>query len=129
MTEMLYNASLLIDDIEDSFRPRRGFLVAHRVYGVPSVFNSANYVYFLRLEKVLTLDPPRGGSCVHPSACGTLPWPGSSHPLERYVLLMPYREPVPHLGPPEDRGPLRPSRGPDAALLWLGTRPQGRYML
>ncbi|XP_056147858.1 geranylgeranyl pyrophosphate synthase [Lampris incognitus] len=55
-TEMLHNASLLIDDIEDSSKLRRGFPVAHSIYGIPSVINSANYVYFLGLEKVLTLD-------------------------------------------------------------------------
>ncbi|KAG7334303.1 hypothetical protein KOW79_002710 [Hemibagrus wyckioides] len=58
VTEMLHNASLLIDDIEDSSKLRRGFPVAHSIYGVPSVINSANYVYFLGLEKVLTLKHP-----------------------------------------------------------------------
>ncbi|XP_078397835.1 geranylgeranyl pyrophosphate synthase isoform X2 [Cetorhinus maximus] len=58
VTEMLHSASLLIDDIEDNSKLRRGFPVAHSIYGVPSVINSANYVYFLSLEKVLTLDHP-----------------------------------------------------------------------
>ncbi|XP_012685366.1 geranylgeranyl pyrophosphate synthase isoform X1 [Clupea harengus] len=58
VTEMLHNASLLIDDIEDSSKLRRGFPVAHSIYGVPSVINSANYVYFLGLEKVLMLENP-----------------------------------------------------------------------
>lgn len=58
VTEMLHNASLLIDDIEDSSKLRRGFPVAHSIYGIPSVINSANYVYFLGLEKVLTLKHP-----------------------------------------------------------------------
>uniref|UniRef100_A0A6Q2YYE9 Geranylgeranyl pyrophosphate synthase n=1 Tax=Esox lucius TaxID=8010 RepID=A0A6Q2YYE9_ESOLU len=58
VTEMLHNASLLIDDIEDNSTLRRGFPVAHSIYGVPSVINSANYVYFLGLEKVLTLEHP-----------------------------------------------------------------------
>lgn len=58
VTEMLHNASLLIDDIEDSSKLRRGFPVAHSIYGTPSVINSANYVYFLGLEKVLTLEHP-----------------------------------------------------------------------
>uniref|UniRef100_A0A8C9CJF1 Geranylgeranyl diphosphate synthase 1 n=1 Tax=Phocoena sinus TaxID=42100 RepID=A0A8C9CJF1_PHOSS len=58
VTEMLHNASLLIDDVEDSSELRRGFPVAHSIYGIPSVINSANYVHFLDLEKVLTLDHP-----------------------------------------------------------------------
>uniref|UniRef100_A0A8C5WIE6 Geranylgeranyl pyrophosphate synthase n=1 Tax=Leptobrachium leishanense TaxID=445787 RepID=A0A8C5WIE6_9ANUR len=58
ITEMLHNASLLIDDIEDNSKLRRGFPVAHSIYGIPSVINSANYVYFLGLEKVLTLSHP-----------------------------------------------------------------------
>ncbi|XP_069462958.1 geranylgeranyl pyrophosphate synthase [Ambystoma mexicanum] len=58
VTEMLHNASLLIDDIEDNSKLRRGFPVAHSIYGIPSVINSANYVYFLALQKVLTLSHP-----------------------------------------------------------------------
>lgn len=58
VTEMLHNASLLIDDIEDNSKLRRGFPVAHSIYGIPSVINSANYVYFLGLQKVLTLGHP-----------------------------------------------------------------------
>lgn len=58
VTEMLHNASLLVDDIEDNSKLRRGFPVAHSIYGIPSVINSANYVYFLGLQKVLTLGHP-----------------------------------------------------------------------
>ncbi|KAK8725346.1 hypothetical protein OTU49_010822 [Cherax quadricarinatus] len=56
---MLHNASLLIDDIEDSSVLRRGIPVAHSIYGVASTINSANYVYFLGLEKVLALSHPK----------------------------------------------------------------------
>jgi geranylgeranyl diphosphate synthase, type III len=52
----LHNASLLIDDIEDSSRLRRGVPVAHAVYGVPFTINCANYVYFIALEKCLLLN-------------------------------------------------------------------------
>ncbi|XP_052772899.1 geranylgeranyl pyrophosphate synthase-like isoform X1 [Mya arenaria] len=57
-TQMLHNASLLIDDIEDNSNLRRGIPVAHNIYGTPHTINSANYVYFLGLQKVLALDHP-----------------------------------------------------------------------
>ena len=47
----LHNASLLIDDIEDNSKLRRGQPVAHSIFGVASVINCANYVYFLALER------------------------------------------------------------------------------
>ena len=34
--------------------------VAHSVYGIPQAINSANYVYFLALEKTLTLGHKQG---------------------------------------------------------------------
>ncbi|KZT00341.1 terpenoid synthase [Laetiporus sulphureus 93-53] len=43
---MLHNASLLVDDVEDDSQMRRGNPVAHKIYGVPQVINTANYVYF-----------------------------------------------------------------------------------
>uniref|UniRef100_A0A2P2I675 Geranylgeranyl pyrophosphate synthase-like n=1 Tax=Hirondellea gigas TaxID=1518452 RepID=A0A2P2I675_9CRUS len=56
---MLHNASLLIDDIEDGSMLRRGLPVAHNIYGVPSTINTANYVYFVGLQKTLALDHPQ----------------------------------------------------------------------
>ncbi|CAM9378110.1 unnamed protein product [Ectocarpus sp. 6 AP-2014] len=41
---MLHNASLLVDDIEDNSKLRRGVPVAHSIYGVASTINTANYV-------------------------------------------------------------------------------------
>ncbi|CAG2191856.1 GGPS1 [Mytilus edulis] len=55
---MLHNASLLIDDIEDNSKLRRGIPVAHSIYGVAHTINSANYIYFLGLQKVLMLEHP-----------------------------------------------------------------------
>ncbi|XP_033122311.1 geranylgeranyl pyrophosphate synthase-like [Anneissia japonica] len=57
-TQMLHNASLLIDDIEDNSSLRRGQPVAHHLYGVPHTINTGNYIYFLALQKILTLDHP-----------------------------------------------------------------------
>lgn len=52
----LHNASLLIDDIEDNSRIRRGQPSAHMIFGVAPVINAANYVYFLGLQSCLELD-------------------------------------------------------------------------
>jgi len=51
----LHNASLLVDDIEDDSKLRRGKPVAHLVYGIPQTLNCANYVYFLAMEKCMAL--------------------------------------------------------------------------
>ncbi|KAH9396538.1 Geranylgeranyl pyrophosphate synthase [Tyrophagus putrescentiae] len=55
--EMLHNSSLLIDDIEDNATLRRGIPVAHNIFGIASTVNSANYVYFLSLEKLIKTFP------------------------------------------------------------------------
>ena len=56
--KMLHNASLVIDDIEDNSVLRRGNPVSHKIYGVASTINAANYVYFIGLEKILALGNP-----------------------------------------------------------------------
>ncbi|GAB5587294.1 hypothetical protein Unana1_02194 [Umbelopsis nana] len=55
VTEMLHNASLLIDDVEDDSDLRRGVPVAHKIYGIAQTVNCANYVYFLALNEIITL--------------------------------------------------------------------------
>ncbi|KAK7206822.1 geranylgeranyl pyrophosphate synthase [Myxozyma melibiosi] len=55
----LHSASLLIDDIEDSATLRRGFPVAHTIYGIPQTINSANYVYFIALQELSKLNNPK----------------------------------------------------------------------
>jgi len=55
ITQGLHNASLLVDDIQDSSRLRRGRPCAHLVYGVAHTINCANHVYFLALQEVLKL--------------------------------------------------------------------------
>ena len=52
---MLHNASLLLDDIEDGSELRRGAPTAHKVFGEALTINSANYLYFVALEKVKPL--------------------------------------------------------------------------
>lgn len=58
VVKMLHNSSLLIDDIEDNSNLRRGMPVAHKIYGVAHTINSANYVYFKALERVVSLNHP-----------------------------------------------------------------------
>uniref|UniRef100_A0A915PTX5 Pre-mRNA-splicing factor 18 n=1 Tax=Setaria digitata TaxID=48799 RepID=A0A915PTX5_9BILA len=55
MVEMLHNASLMIDDIEDSSVLRRGLPVTHSIYGIPRTINTANYVYFAALSRCMLL--------------------------------------------------------------------------
>ncbi|KAI9372585.1 terpenoid synthase [Aspergillus egyptiacus] len=55
---MLHTASLLIDDVEDNSKLRRGIPVAHSIYGTAQTINSANYVYFLALQEVQKLQNP-----------------------------------------------------------------------
>lgn len=45
MVGVLHNASLMVDDIEDGSRLRRGVPVCHLIYGVPSTINTGNYMY------------------------------------------------------------------------------------
>lgn len=55
IVQKLHNASLLIDDIEDNSKLRRGKPCAHLIFGNPSTINSANFVYFEALHAVHSL--------------------------------------------------------------------------
>jgi len=55
----LHNASLMVDDIEDNSKLRRGIPVAHSIFGVATTINTANYAYFLSLEKCHALQNPQ----------------------------------------------------------------------
>ncbi|KAG8838218.1 geranylgeranyl pyrophosphate synthetase [Serendipita sp. 411] len=55
IVQMLHNASLLMDDVEDDAQMRRGNPVAHKIYGIPQTINSANYVYFLAYKQLFAL--------------------------------------------------------------------------
>ena len=45
MVGVLHNASLMVDDIEDGSRLRRGVPVCHSIFGIPNTINTANYMY------------------------------------------------------------------------------------
>ncbi|MBI3678733.1 MAG: polyprenyl synthetase family protein [Proteobacteria bacterium] len=51
--ELLHNASLIIDDIQDDSSIRRGHEAIHRRYGLGAAISAANTVYFLPLLKVI----------------------------------------------------------------------------
>lgn len=52
---MLHESSLLVDDVQDNSELRRGFPVAHNIFGVAQTINSANYIYFTALQELLKL--------------------------------------------------------------------------
>ena len=52
---MLHESSLLVDDVQDSSELRRGFPVAHSIFGVAQTINSANYIYFTALHELSVL--------------------------------------------------------------------------
>jgi len=56
---MLHTASLLVDDVEDYSMLRRGFPVAHSIYGIPQTINSSNYIYFCALQELQKLKNPK----------------------------------------------------------------------
>ena len=59
LVEILHAGSLVIDDIEDDSKTRRGGKAIHRVHGTPKAINAGNFMYFLalRLTQELDLDP------------------------------------------------------------------------
>eukprot|EP01135_Chromosphaera_perkinsii_P004703 Nk52_evm14s294 gene=Nk52_evmTU14s294 len=59
VVRMLHTSSLLIDDIQDNSKLRRGVPVAHKIYGIAQTINCANYVYFEALSMVCSLNEPR----------------------------------------------------------------------
>ncbi|RAH78110.1 geranylgeranyl pyrophosphate synthase [Aspergillus japonicus CBS 114.51] len=56
IAKTLHNASLMLDDIEDSSPLRRGQPATHTVYGVGPTINSANYLLLQALDEVRGLE-------------------------------------------------------------------------
>lgn len=48
--ELIHNATLIVDDIEDSSVKRRGKACVHLIYGVDIAINAGNSIYFLPLQ-------------------------------------------------------------------------------
>ncbi|KAE8369819.1 isoprenoid synthase domain-containing protein [Aspergillus caelatus] len=58
IAETLHNASLMLDDIEDSSPLRRGQPAAHTIFGQGQTINSANYLLIQAMDQVRQLDNP-----------------------------------------------------------------------
>lgn len=56
VVDMIHNASLIIDDIQDSSKRRRNTECAHIVYGTPLSINLGNWMYFEPMTKIAKLN-------------------------------------------------------------------------
>ena len=56
--ELIHAGSLIVDDIEDGSRIRRGKPALHIRYGLPIALNAGNWLYFWPFELVKALDLP-----------------------------------------------------------------------
>eukprot|EP01096_Ripella_sp_DP13-Kostka_P011358 TRINITY_DN456_c1_g1_i1.p1 TRINITY_DN456_c1_g1~~TRINITY_DN456_c1_g1_i1.p1 ORF type:complete len:395 (+),score=167.21 TRINITY_DN456_c1_g1_i1:35-1186(+) len=56
IVQALHTSSLLIDDIEDNSKLRRGIPSTHMVYGVPWTINCGNFVYFQAMQMCKKLE-------------------------------------------------------------------------
>lgn len=46
VVELLHSGSLIVDDIEDQSKMRRGKQTLHELHGVPIALNAGNWLYF-----------------------------------------------------------------------------------
>ncbi|KAJ5803033.1 geranylgeranyl pyrophosphate synthase [Penicillium pulvis] len=58
VVELLHTASLLIDDVQDESKLRRGLPAAHCIFGVAQTINAANHAYFMAQKHLARLDNP-----------------------------------------------------------------------
>jgi geranylgeranyl pyrophosphate synthase len=58
VVELIHAGSLVVDDIEDGSRIRRGKPALHMRYGLPIALNAGNWLYFWPLELVKALELP-----------------------------------------------------------------------
>ncbi|KAL4956498.1 isoprenoid synthase domain-containing protein [Aspergillus filifer] len=59
IVQMLYNASLMLDDVEDISSLRRGQPATHIFYGPSQTVNSANFVYVKTVHEITRLHNPK----------------------------------------------------------------------
>lgn len=66
LVEALHAGSLIVDDIEDNSKVRRGRPSIHCLYGLPIALNSANWLYFWPLQLIEELRlPPEKELCFY----------------------------------------------------------------
>ena len=58
LIEILHAGSLVIDDIEDDAKTRRGGKAIHRVHGAGKALNAGNFMYFLAAQQIEELGLP-----------------------------------------------------------------------
>lgn len=56
--EALHAGSLVVDDIQDGSKVRRGKPTLHLTYGIPIALNAGNWLYFWPMEKIKSLGLP-----------------------------------------------------------------------
>lgn len=54
--EMIHNATLIVDDIEDDSAVRRKEICVHKKFGVDIAINAGNFMYFAPLQYLMSLD-------------------------------------------------------------------------
>lgn len=54
--EAVHAGSLIVDDIQDGSKVRRGSPALHEVYGIPLALNAGNWLYFWPMQKIRELD-------------------------------------------------------------------------
>ncbi|KAL3457458.1 isoprenoid synthase domain-containing protein [Aspergillus heterothallicus] len=59
IAQTLHNASLMLDDIEDSSPLRRGRPATHTIFGIGQTINSANYLLVEVMGQIRALEDPR----------------------------------------------------------------------
>jgi geranylgeranyl pyrophosphate synthase len=59
LVEIVHAGSLIVDDIEDGSRLRRGSLAVHLLHGVPRTLNAGTWMYFWALSLIDRLPLPR----------------------------------------------------------------------
>jgi geranylgeranyl pyrophosphate synthase len=61
--ELMHAGTLVVDDVQDGSRMRRGRESLHVTHGVPLAINAGNWMYFAALERLAGLDLPPETLC------------------------------------------------------------------